>query len=73
MRALPTIAPAALLLLTACGARDNEPAPGGVTVGEARALDDAATMLEARRGEPPAMPSSPLPQPAPGGAHSQAH
>ncbi len=35
--------------LTACGASDNEPGPGGVTVGEARALDEAAAMIEAKR------------------------
>lgn len=37
------------LFLTACGPADNEPGPGGVTVGEARALDEAAEMLEQRR------------------------
>jgi hypothetical protein len=42
---------AAPLLLAGCGSRtDNEPGPGGVTVGEAKALDDAAAMLEARDG-----------------------
>ncbi len=35
--------------LAACGASDNEPGPGGVTVGEARALDEAAAMIEAKR------------------------
>lgn len=42
--------PLALLALTAClagcGKPDNAPGPGGVTVGEARALDDAAAMIE---------------------------
>ncbi|MDZ4308383.1 hypothetical protein [Allopontixanthobacter sp.] len=38
-----------LCVLTACGPADNDPGPGGVTVGEARALDEAAEMLEARR------------------------
>lgn len=41
---------ALILLLTAalaaCGKPDNAPGPGGVTVGEARALDDAAAMIE---------------------------
>ena len=37
------------LSLAACGQADNEPGPGGVTVGEARALDEAAEMLEQRR------------------------
>ncbi len=32
--------------LAACGAADNDPGPGGVTKGEAQALDDAAAMLE---------------------------
>ena len=44
MRAL-----AVLLLpvaLAACGKPDNAPGPGGVTVGEARALDEAAQMIE---------------------------
>lgn len=44
-----TIVTAALLLLTACGENDTDPGPGGVTVGEARALDQAAEMIEARR------------------------
>lgn len=38
-----------LLLLAACGQSDSEPGPGGVTVGEARALDEAAAMLEEQR------------------------
>ncbi len=36
------------LLLAACGPKENDPGPGGVTVGEARALDDAAAMLDSR-------------------------
>ncbi|MDN3646710.1 hypothetical protein QWY75_10910 [Pontixanthobacter aestiaquae] len=40
---------ASLFLLTACGNADNEPGPGGVSVGEARALDEAAEMIEAKR------------------------
>ena len=44
-------AAAALLVLTAgCSRTDNEPGPGGVTVSEAKALDDAAEMLESRDG-----------------------
>ncbi len=38
-----------LALLTACGPSESDPGPGGVTVGEARALDEAAEMLEQRR------------------------
>jgi hypothetical protein len=43
---------AVLLALAACQKADNEPGPGGVTMGEARALDEAAEMIEAR--QPPA-------------------
>jgi hypothetical protein len=35
-------------MLSACGS-DDDPGPGGVTVGEARALDEAAEMLEQQR------------------------
>ena len=41
---------AALTLLSACSRTDNEPGPGGVTISEAKALDDAAAMLESRDG-----------------------
>lgn len=37
----------AVALLAACDKPDNAPGPGGVTVGEAKALDEAAEMLEA--------------------------
>jgi hypothetical protein len=43
---------ASVLAVGACEKADNEPGPGGVTMGEARALDEAAAMIEARR--PPA-------------------
>ena len=36
-------------LLAACSPSNNDPGPGGVTVGEARALDEAAEMIEERR------------------------
>ena len=45
-------------LLAACGQGENDPGPGGVTVGEARALDDAAQMLEERRLAPEDLPTS---------------
>lgn len=45
----------ALLILTACGS-DTDPGPGGVTVGEAKALDEAAEMLDQRRLPPEALP-----------------
>lgn len=43
------------LILAACGPQENDPGPGGVTVGEARALDEAAEMLDSRT-EPPPLP-----------------
>lgn len=46
-----------VLVLAACGSPDNDPGPGGVTVGEARALDEAAEMIEARRLPPEALAS----------------
>jgi hypothetical protein len=39
----------ALASLAACGKSDNDPGPGGVTVGEARALDEAAEMIDRRQ------------------------
>jgi len=42
----------AAMLLSACSRTDNEPGPGGVTVSEAKALDDAAEMLESRDSVP---------------------
>lgn len=47
MRAFLAIA--AFVPLSACGPSDNDPGPGGVTVGEARALDEAAEMIDKRR------------------------
>ena len=44
--------PIVLLALAGCSKADNEPGPGGVSMGEARALDEAAAMIEQRR--PPA-------------------
>lgn len=41
---------ALLILAAGCSRTDNEPGPGGVTVSEAKALDDAAEMLESRDG-----------------------
>ena len=39
---------ACLLTLPSCGSNDNDPGPGGVTVGEAEALNQAAEMLDDR-------------------------
>jgi len=50
---------ATALALAGCGAGDNDPGPGGVTVGEARALDEAAEMLEQQR-----LPDDAAPTPA---------
>ncbi len=54
---------AAALALAGCG-NDNDPGPGGVTVGEARALDDAAEMLEQQR-LPDAATATASPSPSP--------
>lgn len=53
----------ALLCLTACGKQDNAPGPGGVSVGEAKALDEAAEMLEGQRLSAPPPPTQPAPAP----------
>ena len=62
---MPKRLPLALLplLLASCGPGANEPGPGGVTVGEAKALDDAAAMLDARRS--PADGAAKVPAPLP--------
>jgi hypothetical protein len=46
----------AALALAGCGKADNDAGPGGVSVGEAKALDEAAQMLEAQR-----LPAAPAP------------
>lgn len=45
---VPAIALALLGATAGCSRTHNEPGPGGVTVSEAKALDDAAAMLESR-------------------------
>jgi len=57
VRALPA-GVAAALALTGCGASDDNPGPGGVTVGEARALDEAGEMLDERRQPDPMKPEA---------------
>lgn len=47
----------ATMLLASCGPGDGDPGPGGVTVGEAKALDQAAEMIETRRLPPGALTS----------------
>ncbi|HUD28439.1 MAG TPA: hypothetical protein VMQ93_06170, partial [Novosphingobium sp.] len=58
-RLIPFCVAAALLALGACSKADTASGPGGVTVGEARALDEAAAMLDERR--PPAAALEPSP------------
>lgn len=54
-----------LAALAACSKPDNAPGPGGVTVGEANALDEAAEMLDAQRlPEAAAQPAAPQQAPA---------
>jgi hypothetical protein len=53
----------AIFCLAACGQKDTDPGPGGVSVGEARALDEAASMLDQQRLPPAALASgAPAPQ-----------
>jgi hypothetical protein len=59
-------------LAAACGPKDTDPAPGGVTVAEARALDDAAEMLEQRRLPPEATADEKTPDASPKPAVSPA-
>lgn len=51
-----------LLAAGGCAKADNEPGPGGVTVGEARALDRTAAMIEGQA--PPDPLAAPRPQPS---------
>ena len=53
------------LLIASCGQGDNETGSGGVTLSEARALDDAAQMLE-ERGLPAEALQHPLSKDEPG-------
>ncbi|TIX49285.1 hypothetical protein E5222_14480 [Alteraurantiacibacter aquimixticola] len=68
------LAPAfACALLAACGPADNAPGPGGVSVGEARALDEAAEMLDSQRLPEEALtePGEPSAEPIPAKAESE--
>jgi len=51
------------LLLTACSQPDNAAGAGGVSAGEARALDDAAQMVQDQQIPAEAMPSPQNPAP----------
>jgi hypothetical protein len=61
----PLLALFATCALAACGDPDAEPGPGGVTAGEARALDEAAEMLDQQRLPDEALsePGSDSPEP----------
>ena len=48
---------ATLMLLSSCGPAANDPGPGGVTVEDAEALDEAAAKLDSER-EAAAAPQS---------------
>ena len=59
MRQNSAIIVVALLLgLAACHKADNAQGPGGVSMGEARALDEAASMVEAQKVAPPTAPAA---------------
>ena len=62
----------ALLLLSACSQPDNAAGAGGVSAGEARALDDAAQMVQDQQIPPGAMPKPQSPAPAKGAAQPNA-
>ncbi len=55
------IVPLLLFILAACGPADSDPGPGGVTVEDARALDEAAAKLDAEN-EAVAQPTEPARQ-----------
>lgn len=61
---------APLLFLAACGSGND--APGGVTAGEAKALDEAAEMLEAQKLSPSAIPPVPHTEPTPAASSAPA-
>jgi hypothetical protein len=50
--------------LAACDSAGAD-APGGVSAGEAEALEQAAEMLDQRRLPPEALATEPVPEPAP--------
>lgn len=60
---MPKLRPAACLLALlaaqACGPGENAPGPGGVTMEESRALDEAAAMLEQEKLPPAALDIAP--------------
>jgi hypothetical protein len=44
-----------ILLLSACGPAPTDPGPGGVSVEDAKALDEAAARLEEEQADPPTL------------------
>ena len=54
---------AMIATVVACSPGENDPGPGGVTAGEAKALDDAAAMLDEQRS--PAADGARVPAPLP--------
>jgi hypothetical protein len=60
----PILATALALALAACGT-EQASAPGAVSPGEAKALDEAAQMLDERRLPPEAIPTDAPPETAP--------
>jgi hypothetical protein len=46
------------MVVSACGPAPTDPGPGGVTVEEAKALDQAAEKLEAEQANPPLLPEA---------------
>ena len=65
------LALASISMMASCGQADNDPGPGGVTVSEARALDEAAEMLDARQLPPePETPETQASPPSQGPAQT---
>lgn len=58
--------------LAGCSAKDTDPGPGGVTVGEARTLDEAAEMLDARQLPERTPAATPAQKPVPAASDSAA-
>jgi len=63
MKYVRLLTPFFVVVTAACGPADNDPGPGGITVGEARALDEAAEMLDDQNVKP-AEVQKPAGQPA---------
>lgn len=59
MRQIALLTALAALSLAGCGNTDSAASPGGVSAGEAKALDEAAEMLDAQRLPPEATAPAP--------------